>query len=676
MCGGPVGPTNFRPPKCRVSEELLLLNFIDVFGLSPQGCGYHRQQQTLTRSFSGGHMMPRRYLTAGIIFCLIVSCACQAVSAAEPKRVLIIDSFGRDFAPWNEYVKRFRADLDRQLSEPLDLYETSLAIPRFSDESKESEPKESQFIDYLHSLFGDRRLDLIVTIGAPAAQFAQRNRVRLFPTTPLLLGILDKRWVPPESLTTNDTVLAASVDQIAVVENILRVRPQTTHVAVVIGNSPTEKYWLGQLQETFQSFRDRVAFTWLNELSLADMEKRVEALPPRSAVYFFLLAVDAAGVPHEEQKALNRLNAVSNSPIFSFSDSSFGHGIVGGPLISVEDYSRQTANIAVRLLRGEAPSDVRMPPVGLSTPKFDWREMQRWGIPESRLPLGSEIYFRDPTAWELYRLQIIAICAALLAQAALVGWLFYEIGRRRRAEIQSRSSMAELTYMDRRASAEQRSAALAHEISQPLAGIATRASAALRWLRMEKPDIAKAETALESIVTASQRASEIIASVRAMFRKGTSERAPIDINRIILTVLGLVRIDLKKNGVELRTQLDEKVSAVEGDKVQLQQVVLNLVMNAVEAMQSAQTRVLKVQTDQVSPGMVRVSVEDTGTGIDPSNIERIFKPFFTTKANGMGMGLVICRSIIENHDGRIWASPRSNGGSIFQFELPTSATPH
>ena len=615
--------------------------------------------------------MPRQYLTAGIISCLIVCFACQAAWAAEPKRVLIIDSFGRDFAPWNEYAKRFRADLNRQWSESMDLYETSLAIPRFSDESKESQFKESQFTDYLHSLFVDRRLDLIVTIGAPAAEFAQRNRARLFPTTPLLFGILEQRRVPPASLTANDTVLAASVDQIAVVENILRVRPKTTHVAVVIGNSPIEKYWLGQLQETFQSFRDRVAFTWFNQLSIADMEKRVEALPPRSAVYFFLLAIDAAGVPHEEQKALTRLNAVSNSPIFSFSDSFFGHGIVGGPLLSVQDYSRQTASIAVRLLRGEAPSDIRMPPVGFSTPKFDWREMQRWGISESRLPPGSEIHFRDPTAWEQYRLQIVAICAALLALAALVGWLIYEIGRRHRAEIQSRSSMAELTYMDRRASAEQRSATLAHEINQPLAGIATRASAALRWLRMEKPELEKAQTALEGIVAASHRTSDIIASVRAMFKKEPSERVPTDINQIILTVLSIVRVELQQHSVDLQTQLNEHLPNVLGDKVQLQQVVLNLVMNAVEAMQSVQTRVLKVQTDQTNPGMVRVSIEDTGTGIDPSNIDRVFKPFFTTKANGMGMGLSICHSIIENHNGRIWVSPGVNGGSIFQFELPT-----
>src|SRR5262245_9986528 len=248
-----------------------------------------------------------------------------------------------------------------------------------------------------------------------------------------------------------------------------------------------------------------------------------------------------------------------------------------------------------------------------------------------------------------------------------------DITEQKRAEAREKALMAELTYMDRRASAEQRSATLVHEISQPLAGIAARASAALRWLRMEKPDIERAQTALESIVAASHRASDFISSVRAMFKKGTSERAPIDINRIILTVLGLVRIDLKQNGVELRTQLDEKASVVEGDKVQLQQVILNLVMNAVEAMQSVQTRVLKVQTHQADPSMLRVSIEDTGTGIDSSNIDRVFKPFFTTKANGMGMGLVICRSIIEEHDGRIWVSRGVNGGSVFQFELPTKS---
>ena len=190
---------------------------------------------------------------------------------------------------------------------------------------------------------------------------------------------------------------------------------------------------------------------------------------------------------------------------------------------------------------------------------------------------------------------------------------------------------------------------------------------------METPDLEKARAALERIVAASLRAGNIIASVRAMFRRETGERSPVDINSLVLTVLAIVRVDLQKNGVELQTQLDEKVSVVEGDQVQLQQVILNLVMNAIEAMQAVRPRVLKVKTDQSKPEMVHVSIEDTGTGIDPSNLNRVFSPLFTTKSRGIGMGLSICQSIIENHNGRIWVSRGANGGSIFQFELPAKS---
>jgi len=178
---------------------------------------------------------------------------------------------------------------------------------------------------------------------------------------------------------------------------------------------------------------------------------------------------------------------------------------------------------------------------------------------------------------------------------------------------------------------------------------------------------------LEGIVAASHRAGDIVASVRAMFKKDAPEKLSTDINQIILTVLSIVRVELRNHGVDLQTRFNEDLSTVQGDKVQLQQVVLNLVMNGIEAMHSVRPRVLKVQTDQTKPGMVRVLIEDTGTGIDPSNLDRIFKPLFTTKATGMGMGLSICHSIIESHGGRIWVSPAVNRGSIFQFELPINA---
>jgi PAS domain S-box-containing protein len=238
---------------------------------------------------------------------------------------------------------------------------------------------------------------------------------------------------------------------------------------------------------------------------------------------------------------------------------------------------------------------------------------------------------------------------------------------------QSCSAMAELTYMNRRAAAGQLSAFIAHEVNQPLTGIAIKASAALRLLAAETLDVDRIRAALTEIESASHRAGDIITSVRAMFKKDAPERVPTDINRSILTVLSIVPVELQKHGVELQTQLNEQLPSVQVNKLQLQQVVLNLVMNGIEAMHSVPHRVLKVQTDQTEAGMVRVLVEDTGTGIDPSNLNRIFQPLFTTKSTGMGMGLSICQSIIQSHGGRIWVSQGVNRGSIFQFELPINS---
>jgi len=233
--------------------------------------------------------------------------------------------------------------------------------------------------------------------------------------------------------------------------------------------------------------------------------------------------------------------------------------------------------------------------------------------------------------------------------------------------------MAELTYMNRRVAAVQLSASIAHEVNQPLAAIAMKASAAVRLLSAETFDVDKIRTALTQIESASHRAGDIVTSVRAMFKKDAPEKAPTDINQIILTVMSIVRVELQKHSVELQTRLNEHLPTVQSDKVQLRQVVLNLVMNAIEAMHSARPRVLKVQTDQPKPALVRVLIEDTGTGIDASNLDQIFKPLFTTKRTGMGMGLSICQSIIESHGGRLWTSPAVNRGSIFQFELPINA---
>ena len=603
---------------------------------------------------------------AGIIFFLMALFACQVALAAEHKRVMLLHSFGQGFKPWSEYAKDIRAELKRQSPWPLDIIENSLVTARFSDENPEA-----PFVEYLSALFANRPLDVIVSIGAPAADFVQRHRRRLFPTTPMVLTAVDQRRVQYSNLTGNDVAVAVNINYLSAFENILQVLPDTKDVTVVVGTSPIEKFWKEAIRKQAEPLTNRIKLSWTDELPFEELLKQASALPPHTAIFWELMIVDAAGVVHEGNLPLERLHAVANAPIFSYDESFFGSGIVGGPLLIVADTSRLTATVAVRILNGEKAGDIKVSPVEFSAPRFDWGQMQRWGIIEKNLPPGSEILFRDPTVWEQYRAHILAVAAAILIQAALIFWLLYEHWRRQRAEILARNTMSELSHVNRMATAGQLSASIAHEVNQPLAGIVANAQAALRWL--EKANVEEVREGLKRIVSEGHRASDIITNLRAMFKSDVQEKTLVDINKLVLSVLALVRIDLQKHEIKLQTQLDDRSPQVLGNQVQLQQVISNLVMNAIESMGSLQTRALRIKTELSQSNTVHVSIEDTGTGIKSSDVAQLFKPMFTTKARGMGMGLSICQSIIENHDGRIWVSPGATGGSIFQFELPTIA---
>lgn len=362
------------------------------------------------------------------IFLLLTLCS----TAAETKRVLMLHSFGRDFKPWSEYARNIRAELDQQSPWPVEISDHSLMTAR------DDQDPEGPFVEYLRVLHAKRPPDLIVSLGAPAVGFVQRHRQGLFANTPMVFTAVEQRRVGYSTLTANDTVVAVAHSFRAIFDNILRVLPETKTVAIVNGNSPNEKFWQEEIQREVRGFSNRVTFVWYNELSFEEILKQAAASPPHSAIFWFSMNVDAAGFVHEEDRALKRLYAVANAPIFSFQDTTFGQGIVGGPMHSVSEGSRLTAAVAIRILAGETAGDIKVPATGFAIPKFDWREMQRWGISENRLMPGSQIYFREPTAWEQYRTQSLTVCAVILLQAPLITWLLYERRRRLRSEAQIR----------------------------------------------------------------------------------------------------------------------------------------------------------------------------------------------------------------------------------------------
>jgi hypothetical protein len=366
---------------------------------------------------------------AGLVLVLTLSFAYQDASGAEPKRVLLLHSFGQEFKPWSEYAKTIRNELSRKAPWPLDLVDLSLISARFSDENAEH-----AFGEYLRALFAKRPLDLIISVGAPAAGFVQRHRKQLFPITPMLFTAVEQRRVRYSDLTENDVVVPLVHDFAAVFENILRVLPDTETVVVVNGTSSAEQFWEGELRREAKPFENRIAFRWYSELSFDDILKEAAALPPRTAIFWESMSVDAAGAVHVGDTALTRLHSVAKAPIFSYLGGFFGREVVGGPMHSVIEGSRQTVGVAIRILGGEKAADIKTSAIGFAAPQFNWREMKRWGISESRLPPGSEIHFRSPSLWDQYSTIILGVVAIVLGQSALIGWLLYEYGRRRRSE--------------------------------------------------------------------------------------------------------------------------------------------------------------------------------------------------------------------------------------------------
>jgi signal transduction histidine kinase len=609
----------------------------------------------------------------GLCVCLLVLAAILPGPASsaphwESKHVLVLHSFGRDFRPWSEYALSIKAELKRQSPWPLDIQEHSLLTARLND----LEP-EAPFVDYLRSLYRSRPPDIVISIGAPAARFVQKFRTQLFPDAPMVLTAVEQRLVDHAGLTDNDTVVAVHNDFSGFFGSILQVLPNTQTIAVVIGASPLEKFWLDEAKKEAKPFENRVAFVWYADLSFEEILKRAAALPPHTVLFWGLMSVDAAGVVHEGDLALRSLHAVANAPIFSFQEAFFGEDTVGGPMHSIAESSRKTVDATIRILGGEKPGNIKIEPIGFASPKYDWREMQRWGISESNLPPGSAVLFREPNIWKKYSWQMALIASVILVQGMLIGLLLDERRRRRLAEVESRQRLAELAHVTRYSAAGELTVSIAHELNQPLGSILTNTETAELMLKSSSPNIDEVKEILADIRRDDQRASEVIRRLRSVLKKTPFEVKDIDLNETVRDVVGFVMTLAEGRHIALKYTSAPTELRIRGDPVQLQQVVLNLIINAMDAISGAQVRKLEISvTTSRSGAYAEIRVSDTGPGIAVDDLENVFNPFFTTKPQGMGMGLAIVRTIIEAHHGQIVVENLPSGGALFTVRLPVA----
>jgi PAS domain S-box-containing protein len=246
-----------------------------------------------------------------------------------------------------------------------------------------------------------------------------------------------------------------------------------------------------------------------------------------------------------------------------------------------------------------------------------------------------------------------------------------DITATRRAEAELQQTQAELVRVARVMTLGELTAAIAHEVNQPLTGLVNSGNACLRWLASEPPNLVAARHSVERMIAAGGRAAEVITRIRALIAKSPPRLDPLSINETITEVIALIGGEVHRNSVQLHTQLSNDVPLIHGDRVQLQQVILNLILNAIEAMKGVDgRRELAIASTKHGLGGILVTVQDSGVGLEDTGLDRLFEPFYTTKANGMGIGLAVSRTIIDAHGGRLWATPNVPRGAKFQFTLP------
>jgi PAS domain S-box-containing protein len=351
-------------------------------------------------------------------------------AADEPKRVLLVHSFGSAAPPFTVESTAFETELVGKMGGRVDLDEVSLDMARYPDRDMQE-----AIVDYLQKRQAKWQPDLVVPIGSPAAIFVATYRDRLFPETPILYASADRRLLPPGALDKNAAYVGQIYEIPGFLEDMLKIAPATKNIVVIVGATPLERLWQGVFQKAAEPFAGRINFTYFSDLSFKQMQERVSTLPPDSYIFFLLLLRDAGGVTLNGDEALQRLHAVARAPINGIFDHQLGLGIVGGRLYQSERVGKAAAQIAIRILRGEPASSFPPTMIERLPPRYDWRELQRWKIDEKLLPTGSTVLFREPTVWDRYRAWIIAGISVFLLQALLITGLLVNLVRRRRAEI-------------------------------------------------------------------------------------------------------------------------------------------------------------------------------------------------------------------------------------------------
>jgi signal transduction histidine kinase len=604
----------------------------------------------------------------GIIVGLLVLLAPIALAQERrPRSVLVLDQSDLRGPFYYQLSAGLRGVLGAPADGRITVYGENLDLTRFGGTAYEESLKR-----HFKEKYRDRPIGLIVAIGAGTLEHTLRWREELWPGVPIVFAMLDETDFAKLGRPADVTGVIIRIPLAGAVKVARAVVPGLDTI-VFVGDDWDRQVLFGHWDEEISAATSGLSVIDLVGQKMVDIRKRVAELPDRSAIIYTAVFSDGEGTFYPPSTALGMIAEKANRPIVVGVEPLLPAGGIGGYVLIPSENGADAGRLAMRIIAGERAGDIA-PVTRDAKPLFNWNQMQRWNVSESSLPEGSQIRLREPTFLEQYRWQSIAIFAALFIQAGLIVFLLHERHLRHNAEAESRSRMSELAHVNRQAAAGELSSSIAHELNQPLGSILANAETAEMILKSERPDLEEMREILADIKRDDQRAGEVIRRLRGYLTRTPFETKDIDLNQIMGETFKFLSVQASAHNIALYLQTAPGELRIKGDPVQLQQVILNLVVNSMDAMAAIPYgRTVIGRTELNGGSTVEISISDSGPGIPPDKLAQVFDPFYTTKDQGMGIGLSIARTIILAHKGRIWAENQSGGGAAFHFTLPLVA---
>lgn len=595
----------------------------------------------------------------------------QTADEEAVPRVLLLYSDDRLLPANLRFDASFRDALGKVTGERYELFTEFLNAIRFSEEARQDAMAEALRVRYREC-----PPQVLVAGGGDALNFFLKRRDSLFPGTPLVFGGLGLRDKPAHWIVPDLAGVPMSVEIAPTLDLALRLRPKTREVIVITGSAEFDRQWEERARVDFEPFESRVKLTYWNDLPFAELTRRLSTLSPETVVFYLTYFLEPDGTPvRSPAYALELLAAKSTAPIFGPYDTYLGKGIVGGMMTDFAGEGAAVASLVQRVLAGETTAEIGIQAARPGVYQFDARQLKRWAIPERETPTGSVITFQTPTLWQEHPRMIIALIVFTLIQSALIAGLLIHRNRYFRSQAALAQSGRELVHLSRVSLLGELAGTLAHELNQPLTAILSNSQTGRHDLKGGKPDLPELAEILDDISADAKRAGNIIHGMKAMLKKDSQVAVTaLDANEIVMQVLALLHSEIIFRKVAVVLKLDESIPPVMAGKVELQQVLINLIVNTLDMVTPEEGKAALTIATRYADGFAMISVQDSGPGIAHELLPRLFEPFFSTKQNGLGLGLAISRSIMINFGGTLLAENDPAGGAVFRMSLPVTSS--